>query len=170
MGVDIDLESVIRVLDRGHDVFQGDVDKGLAMVPDGTYDCAVLSETLQVVRRPREVLRELLRVAREGIVSFPNFAQWRLRLQLGLGGRMPKGGALPFEWYETPNIHLFTLCDFLDLCRAEGWRVEETVCLGGGWFSRALSRLGWRNAGAERVLVRITRADGRSGGEKESRK
>ena len=155
IGVDIDLKNVIQVIDRGHNVFQNDIDAGLAMIPDGAYDYAMLSETLQVVHKPQFVLREMLRVAREGIVSFPNFGKWSHRLHLWTSGRMPKGGALPFEWYDTPNIHLFTLRDFLDLCRHERIRVLEVACITEGWFSRTLVRLGFRNLGADHVLVRI---------------
>lgn len=157
IGVDIDLRQVVQVIERGHDIFQEDVDGGLAMIPDGTYDCAVLSETLQVVQRPREVLHEMLRVAREGIVSFPNFGNYALIWQLLRSGRMPVGSALPFEWYNTPNIHLFTLRDFERLCRADSITILETVCLSDARIGRLLLSLGMRNFGADRVLVRVTR-------------
>jgi homoserine O-acetyltransferase len=158
IGVDIDIQNIVRVMDLGHDVFQGDMDAGLAMIPDGAYDCAILSETLQVVRRPRAVLGELLRVAREGIVSFPNFGNWAHRSSLFLRGRMPRGGALPFAWYDTPNIHLFTLKDFEDLCRMDGIRILERTCVFDCGFCRFLNAIGLTNAGASRVLARVTRA------------
>ncbi len=157
IGVDIDLKQVVQVLNRGYDIFQEDVDGGLAMIPDGTYDCAVLSETLQVVQRPRDVLHEMLRVAREAIVSFPNFGNYALLWQLAHSGRMPVGSALPFEWYDTPNIHLFTLRDFERLCRDDGITIQETVCLSDARIGRLLLALGLRNAGADRVLLRVTR-------------
>ncbi len=157
IGVDIDLRQVVQVIERGHDIFQEDVDGGLAMIPDGSYDCAVLSETLQVVQRPREVLHEMLRVAREGIVSFPNFGNYALIWQLLRSGRMPVGSALPFEWYNTPNIHLFTLRDFERLCRADSITILETVCLSDARIGRLLLSLGIRNFGADRVLLRVTR-------------
>ena len=159
IGVDIDIHHVIDVIDRGHDAFQGDIDAGLAMVPDGTYDYAVLSETLQVVHRPRLVLRELLRVAKEGIVSFPNFGKWSHRAALLLGGRMPVGRSLPFAWYDTPNIHLFTLRDFVALCRGEGIRILDMVCVTAGVTDRLFTSLGLCNLGADRVLVKITRME-----------
>jgi homoserine O-acetyltransferase/O-succinyltransferase len=158
LGVEIDLENLIGALGRGLDVFQGDIDEGLDMIPDQAYDYVVLSQTLQVVRRPREVLREMLRVAREGIVSFPNFAHWSNRAHLWLNGRMPKTSSLPFEWYDTPNIHLATLHDFMDLCRKEGIRVTHVIPLGECRISRLLVTLGLANLGAERVLVKIARA------------
>jgi len=163
IGVDIDIHHVIEVIDRGHDVFQGDIDAGLAMIPDATYDYAVLSETLQVVRRTRLVLRELLRVAREGIVSFPNFGKWSHRAAFLLRGCMPVGRSLPFEWYDTPNIHLFTLRDFVRLCREEGIRILDTACVTAGTTDRILTSLGMCNLGADRVLVKIARMDGRHG-------
>jgi len=160
LGMDIDLEHLLEVLRKGLDVFQCDLDQGLSMIPDQSYDYAVLSQTLQVVRKPRLVLREMLRVAREGIVSFPNFGNWRHRLRLGLKGRMPVSGSLPFHWYDTPNIHLATLKDFRALCRQDGIRIADTLCLPGGRGDAALLRLGWRNLGADRVLMRLTRGPG----------
>lgn len=159
VGVDYDLGQVIRVLDRGYDVFQEDVDGGLAMIPDGSYDYAILSETLQVVRRPREVLREMLRVAREGIVSFPNFGKYSHSLGLLTAGRMPVGGALPFEWYDTPNIHFFTLRDFVKLCRNDGIDILDMICIPRGPISKLLVKMGFCNLGAERVLVKVARSD-----------
>jgi len=158
IGVDIDLRQVVQVINRGHDIFQEDIDGGLAMIPDGAYDFAVLSETLQVVQRPRDVLNEMLRVAREGIVSFPNFGYYGLIGQLIRSGRMPVGSALPFQWYNTPNIHLFTLRDFERLCQEDGIRIQEVVCLSDTRLGRLLVSLGLRNQGAERVLVRVTRS------------
>lgn len=158
LGVDISLDHVIRVLARGLPVFQGDMDEGLAMIPDQSYDFAVLGETLQVVRRPLDVLHEMLRVAREGIVSFPNFANWNNRARIGLTGRMPKSAALPFDWHDTPNIHLTTLRDFTDLCRNEHIRITRVFPIAANPFGCLFNRLGLSNLGAERVLVKIARA------------
>ena len=103
------------------------------------------------------MLHEVLRVAREAIVAFPNFGTWQHRARIMWYGRMPKGKALPFQWYDTPNIHLFTLHDFLALCKQDGIEVRETVCIPGGLVGRCLVGLGLRNLGAERVVVRIAR-------------
>ncbi|MEI6972054.1 MAG: methionine biosynthesis protein MetW, partial [bacterium] len=157
LGVDIDVKHVIAVVDGGQDIFQGDIDRGLEAVPDSTYDYAILSETLQVVKRPKFVLREMLRVAKEGIVSFPNFGNWSHRVRLLCCGRMPKGGSLPFEWYDTPNIHLFTLADFTQLCEEDNISILEMVCVPDSGVSRALLALGLKNLGADRTLVRIMR-------------
>lgn len=158
-GVEIDVQRVIRATDLGHDVLLEDIDDGLALVPDNTFDVAVLSETLQAMRRPRFVLRQILRVAREAVVTFPNFGYVAVRAQLLFSGRMPKAEQIPFEWYDTPNIHLFTLQDFLELCRVENIAVQEVRVLPGGACSRILLALGARNLGAERVVVRIARKE-----------
>jgi len=161
VGVEIDVDCVIRATDSGHDALLVDIDDGLAIVPDNAFDVAVLSETLQVIRQPRVVLQQILRVAREAIITFPNFGYGPVRAQLLFTGRMPKGGPLPFEWYDTPNIHLFTLNDFLALCRADNIAVKEVCALPGGFLSRALLGIGARNLAAERVIVRIARGDGK---------
>ncbi|MBU4199757.1 MAG: homoserine O-acetyltransferase [Verrucomicrobia bacterium] len=157
LGMDIDLDNVIQVIRKGLDVFQCDLDAGLSSIPDQSYDYAILSQTLQVVRKPRFVLSEMLRVAREGIISFPNFGHWRHRLRLGFIGRMPVSDSLPFEWYDTPNIHLSTLKDFRALCRKDGIRIVDVICISGGWPDSALIRLGLRNAGSDRILIKIAR-------------
>lgn len=155
VGVEIDIEKVIDVIDRGHDVLQADIDGGLAMIPDRTYDYAILSETLQVVKKPRFVLNEILRVAKQGIVTFPNFGMIWNRLILLKNGRMPVGRTLPFEWYDTPNIHLFTFKDFVDICAKDGIRIEEIRCVSSGTVGRWLIEAGLYSLGAERVIARI---------------
>lgn len=119
-GIELDAHEVMRCIERGVPVFQCDLDQGLAGFADGAFDYVVLEETLQTLRRPLAVLREMLRVGRHGIVSFPNFAWWRVRLSLMLEGRMPETERLPYRWYDTPNIHLFTLRDFLEWAQREG--------------------------------------------------
>ncbi len=163
LGMEIDLDNVIQVIRRGLDVFQSDLDAGLGAIPDHAYDYAILSQTLQVVRKPRYVLSEMLRVAREGVISFPNFGHWRHRLRLGFFGRMPVSDSLPFEWYDTPNIHLSTLKDFTELCRKDGIAVVETVCVPAAGLDAALLKLGLRNAGSDRILIKIARASSLSG-------
>lgn len=156
-GVDIELGRLIAAMGRNLDVFHSDIDQKLDMIPDQAYDFVVLSQTLQVVRHPREVLHEMLRVAREGIVSFPNFANWHNRLRLGLSGRMPKAESLPYEWYDTPNIHLTTWQDFLQLCRKDNIRIKQVIPLAERPLSKLLIAAGLQNLGAERILVSITR-------------
>ena len=157
MGMDIDLQNLIAAMDKELDVFQGDIDEDLSMIPDQAYDYVILSQTLQVIRRPRDVMHEMLRIAREGIISFPNFANWHNRLSLGLTGRMPKTKALPFEWYNTPNIHMATWSDFLTLCRQDNIRVKRIIPLAERPISRLLVAARLQNLGAERILVNIAR-------------
>ena len=158
-GVDIDIDATIASLQQNHDVLLTDIDHGLLMVPDNSYDCVVLSHTLQIMRKPHEVLRQMLRIAPVGIISFPNFGHWMVRLGLFFSGRMPKTRRLPYSWYNTPNIHLCTLLDFLDLCRDLDIHVERVVHLHSRRFSRMVTRLGWPNLGTSRVIVRITRKE-----------
>jgi methionine biosynthesis protein MetW len=118
-GVERDPDAVIQCVERGVPVIQADLDDGLKDWPDGAFDYVVLEETLQTLRRPGAVLDEMLRVGKRGIVSFPNFAYWRVRLDLAVRGRMPVTEWLPHRWYDTPNIHCLTLQDFLDLCEKQ---------------------------------------------------
>ncbi len=156
-GVDINLDNLISALDKGLDVFHADIDEDLSIIPDNAYDYVVLSQTLQVVRKPREVLHEILRIAREGIVSFPNFGCWMNRLKFGFSGRMPKSRELPFEWYDTPNIHLATLEDFIRLCQSDGIQTARVIPIADSFIGKVFIRFGLWNLGAERVLVRIAR-------------
>ena len=158
LGIDVDLDGLITAIDSGHDVFHGDLTERLVCMGDSSYDYAILSSTLQVVRRPREVLREMLRVAGEGIVTFPNFANWRNRIELFCGGHMPKSRAMPHEWYNTPNIHHTTLQDFVALCRQEEFKILTMTCIPGEhWIDRMLVTTRRYNLGAEMVMVRLSR-------------
>lgn len=116
-GIELSTEGVNASISAGLSVIQGDADTDLKDYPDGVFDYVVLSQTLQAMVQPKVVLSHLLRIARRAIVSFPNFAHWRARLSLGILGRMPVSETLPYEWYETPNIHLCTIRDFIGLCR-----------------------------------------------------
>jgi methionine biosynthesis protein MetW len=115
-GIELSREGVSGAVARGLSVVQGDADTDLAAYPSGTFDYAVLSQTLQATHRPAEVLDQLLRIGRKAIVSVPNFAHWRGRLSVMFGGRMPVTATLPVSWYETENIHLCSLADFTVLC------------------------------------------------------
>jgi methionine biosynthesis protein MetW len=127
-GIEIDSRHVVESLDAGINVIQSDLDAGLSDFDEESFDCVIMTQTLQAVHYPERLLEEMLRVGREGIVTFPNFGHWRSRLQLALGGRMPKTPALPSEWYNTENIHLCTLIDFERLCRTLNIKVlQRTV-------------------------------------------
>jgi methionine biosynthesis protein MetW len=126
VGVEISDDRVIACVERGVDVIQQNLDDGLAMFGDQQFDTVVLSQTLQAVRQTEHVLREMVRVGRTGVVSFPNFGYWPHGWSI-LKGRMPVTGQMPYAWYNTPNIHLCTLKDFEDLCAKLGLRILERV-------------------------------------------
>ena len=116
-GIELSSEGVKASISAGLSVIQGDADTDLKDYPDDAFDYVVLSQTLQAMVQPKVVLSNLLRISHRAIVSFPNFAHWRARLSLFILGRMPVSTTLPHEWYETPNIHLCTIRDFVALCR-----------------------------------------------------
>ena len=126
-GMEIDAELVMKCVERGVPVVQRDLDDGLSGFPDHSFDYVVLEETLQTLNRPHDMLSDMLRVGRRGIVSFPNMAFWRVRMELAIVGRMPSVGNRSFRWFETPNIHPFTLQDFLD------WAQVAQVHVVKGW-------------------------------------
>ena len=131
-GVEIAQEKVRRCVELGLSVFQGDINQGLADYPDACFDYVILSQTLQVVQHPLEVLREMRRVGRRIIVAFPNFGHWSVRLSLLRTGRAPRTSHLPYRWYDSPNIRVLTVLDFEDLLRQEGLRAETVHFLRGG--------------------------------------
>jgi len=127
-GVEIDDAAVLDCVDNDVNVLQVDLESGLSLFGDHTFDCVILSETLQTIHRTEFLMREMLRVGREVIVSFPNFGHWSARLQV-LAGRMPVSQTLPYQWYETPNVHHCTTVDFEDLCRRLHVRIRERLVL-----------------------------------------
>ena len=130
-GVEIDDENVVACVKNGVNVIQSDLERGLAGFDAESFDYVILSQTLQATRHTEQIVGEMLRVGREGIVTFPNFGYWRLRLQV-LGGRMPVSPELPYQWYNTPNLHLCTVRDFEAFCRASSIRVLERIVLNDG--------------------------------------
>jgi methionine biosynthesis protein MetW len=123
-GIEIDDGNVLASVKNGVNVLQTDIESGLANFEDNSFDFVILSQTLQAMRNAESVLNEMLRVGREGIVTFPNFGYWRHRLDI-LRGRMPESKALPYKWYDTPNIHLCTVKDFEDLCVKMGAEILD---------------------------------------------
>jgi methionine biosynthesis protein MetW len=127
-GLELNARDVATAVARGLSVVQGDADTDLAEYPDGSFDYAILSQTLQTTKRPDLVLDNLLRIGREAFVSFPNFAQWQIRFSHMFGGRMPVTEQLPHRWYDTPNIHHLTIDDFRSFLKSRGVTIE------GQWF------------------------------------
>lgn len=130
-GVEISNAKVRSAIARGVSVFQSDIEQALADYPDQAFDYVILSQTLQETRNPRQVLREMLRVGRRGIVAFPNFGHWRVRASMLFSGRAPRTGLFPYEWYESPNIHFLTVHDFEALAALEGLTIERRYFLAG---------------------------------------
>jgi methionine biosynthesis protein MetW len=128
-GIELSQSGVNAGVRHGLSVIQGDADRDLEAFPNGAFDVVVLSQTLQATREPRHVLEELLRIGKRAIVSFPNFGFWRIRLSLFFRGRMPVTELLHNSWYDTPNIHLCTIRDFVALCDEVGARIERSQTL-----------------------------------------
>ena len=131
-GIELDASDVAAAVGRGLAVVQGDADTDLADYPDAAFDVVILSNTLQAMQRPADVLAQLVRIGRSAIVSFPNFGHWRVRLGLALSGRMPVTRSLPVSWHETPNIHFCTIADFEALAVEMGLTVERRAGLSSG--------------------------------------
>ncbi len=139
-GIELSTEGVNACVSAGLSVIQGDADTDLDHYPENAFDYVVLSQTLQATRAPREVLENLMRIGRRAIVSFPNFAYWRLRWYLARYGRMPVSDTLPHQWYDTPNIHFCTIRDFVVLCREMGITVEHSLAMDNKGTDR---HIGW---------------------------
>jgi methionine biosynthesis protein MetW len=131
-GIEIDDAKLLASVRNGVNVLQSDLETGLSGFESGSFDYVILSQTLQAVRHTEQIIREMLRVGREGIVTFPNFGYWGHRLQVCLGGHMPVSRSLPYQWYNTPNVHLFTLLDFENFCGEHGVRILERVVMDRG--------------------------------------
>ena len=151
-GIEIDAAGVLACVRQGVNVLQSDLESGLAGFADGSFDCVILSQTLQAMRHTEGIVAEMLRVGRDAIVTFPNFGHWRHRSQI-LRGRMPVSRSLPYQWYDTPNIHLCTVADFDVFLGQRGCVVENRVVLAGG---RAVSLL--PNLRGELAIYRFRRA------------
>ena len=130
-GIEISDANIVACIRNGVNVIQGDLDSGLSGFETLSFDCVILSQTLQAIRHTETLVQEILRVGREGIVSFPNFGYWRNRLNI-LRGNMPVSKELPYQWYDTPNVHLCTLHDFEDFCVAQKVQILDRSVMSGG--------------------------------------
>lgn len=130
-GIELSQEGVNACVTRGLSVVQGDADADLRDYPQDAFDYVILSQTIQATRNPREVLLQMQRIGRHCIVSFPNFGNWRVRLQLLWTGRMPVTRTLGHAWYDTPNIHLCTVRDFVSLCEEVGFHIDDAISVTG---------------------------------------
>ena len=128
-GIELSTEGVNPCVSSGLSVIQGDAETDLKDYPNQAFDYVVLSQTLQAMAAPKEVLADMLRIGERAIVSFPNFAYWRLRWQILTRGRMPVSRTIAFQWYDTPNIHFCTIKDFVILCEEMGITIERSIAL-----------------------------------------
>ena len=156
LGLELDPQKIVKCLERGLCVVQQDLNSGLKNFSDDQFDVVIMTQNLQAIRRPDIMLQEMLRVGREAVVTFPNFAHWQNRIQLGIFGHMPVSSLLPNPWYNTPNIHLATFRDFESLCRELGIRMIDRDTMS---FLGQPSWLGslWPNLFGEVAVYRIGR-------------
>ena len=150
-GVEISSDKVRRCVELGLSVYQGDINQGLADYPDACFDYVILSQTLQVVREPLRLIREMRRVGRRIVVAFPNFGHWSVRLSLLATGRAPRTGHLPYRWFDSPNIRVLTILDFEELLAKEGLDAREVRFLRRGRPVRL-----WPNLGADSAIYLLT--------------
>lgn len=158
-GLEIDPDGITACLEKGVNVIEQNLNRGLANFDDDAYDMIIMTQALQALRRPDLMLDEMLRVASECIITFPNFAYWRHRVHLGVKGYMPVSKSLPHAWYDTPNIHLSTFNDFEHLCRQKGLIISDRAVGSGGHEGRWSSRW-WPNLFGETAIFRVSRGTG----------
>ncbi|MBQ25624.1 methionine biosynthesis protein MetW [Alcanivorax sp.] len=154
-GLEINQDNLAACFEKGVNVLEQDLDGGLGNFQDHRFDYVVMTQALQAVLRPDQILNEMVRVGREAIITFPNFGHWKVRAYLGLKGRMPVSSALPYEWYNTPNIHLCTVQDFETHCRKHGIRILERQVINRNHRTSMLSKW-WPNLFGEIAIYRVT--------------
>jgi len=154
MGVDIDQAHLMACAAQGIPVVQRDLNAGLKAFGDQSYDYVIVSQTIHQVRYPDQLIDEVLRVGRKAIVSFPNFGNWRLRSSLFFCGRTPKNELLPYEWYQSPNIHFFSVKDFEAFCKERGVRIEKIYHLWDGQVRQDLPFANLLSVGSVALLSR----------------
>ncbi|RLS73384.1 MAG: methionine biosynthesis protein MetW [Planctomycetota bacterium] len=154
MGVEVEQSNIVAIIQRGLPAIAADLNEGLVDIPNDSFDFAVLSQTLQQVRNPKRLLLEMLRVARRALVVVPNFGHWRVRMEVLRRGRTPITQALPYEWYETPNVHFMSMRDFRDLMDGIGLRiVKESPIIKG----RSVDQLWGSNLRADSAFYLLER-------------
>lgn len=142
-GLELSQQNVNACVARGLPVMQGDADTDLGEYPSGAFDVAILSQTIQATFAPKDVLGHLLRIGRRTVISLPNFGHWKVRLSLLTNGRMPRTQALTYSWFDTPNIHLCTIADFVSMAKTSGAHIERALALDGNGRSRQMRAEAW---------------------------
>lgn len=159
IGLEIDPDNIESCIDKGVDVIEQNLDQGLRNFQSGSFDTVLLAQTLQALSKPEQLLDDMMRIGNNGIVTFPNFGNWKSRAYLASRGRMPVSKFMPYEWYDTPNIHFCTVRDFDDLCRLKNVRVLKRTVVDsehqGSWAMRA-----WPNLLGEIAIYHLTQAAG----------
>lgn len=145
-GLEISKSNVRDCISKGLTTIEGDAEKDLIQFPNNSFDYVILSQTLQAFLSPERVINELLRVGKQAIVTIPNFGYWKIRLHLLLKGTMPVTKILPNEWYDTPNLHMCTLKDFVKFCKKNNFNLNKSLALNGNSFSNiSNTNLGSKN-------------------------
>ncbi len=155
-GLEIDADNIAACIDKGVNVIEQDLDKGLSNFANNSFDVVVMTQALQVVHYPDKILQEMLRVGRTCIITFPNFGHWRCRWYLATKGRMPVSDFMPYTWYNTPNIHFCTFKDFEALCHEMQMQVLDRLAVDGLHRNNLGSRL-WPNMLGEIGIYRVAR-------------
>lgn len=156
LGLEIDPDNITAAVARGLNILEQNMDAGMENFPDQSFDTVVMAHALQAVHYPDRVLEEMLRIGRQGIVTFPNFAHWSCRLHLGTRGRMPVSRFMPYNWYDTPNIHFCTVKDFEALCEERGIRILARDMVG-NTERRPMLASAWPNLFAITAIYLISR-------------
>ena len=156
LGVELAVDEFVAGIGRGLPMVKADLDAGLRDIPDRSFDVAVLSQTLQQVRQPLAILEEMLRVAQRALVVVPNFGHWKVRWQVISQGRAPVTDSLPYEWFESPNVHFLTMLDFRDLARRGNFRIIKELPIIG---TRAVDRAWLANLRAHSALYVLERIE-----------
>lgn len=157
-GLEINAENILRCIANGVNVIEQDIDAGLGDYDDQSFDLVIMSQTIQTMMYPERTLEEMLRIGRQVIVTFPNFGHWKARVHLAIRGRMPVSDLLPYEWYNTPNIHFCTFRDFELLCSALKVKTLNREVIGGNGVGSVFQKM-HPNLFAATALYRITRGD-----------
>jgi len=156
-GLEIDEEKITTAIGRGLNIIEQDLNEGLGRFADQSFDAVVMAQALQAVKAPDQILLDMVRVAKEAIITFPNFAHWKTRSYLGFRGMMPVSDALPYMWYDTPNIHLCTFRDFEALCASNGIRIINRLAVNGDQQGNFLMKH-FPNFFGEIAIYRVSRA------------
>ena len=157
IGIEINQNSAISAIEKGLSIIQGNIDEGLKEFSNKEYDWVILNQTVQSTDKPDYVIEEMLRVGKKVVVSFPNFAYWKVRFYLFFKGRMPKSKVLPFEWFDTPNIHLLTINDFYEFCHRRNINILQSVYMTRAKVRRGMLIRAISNFFTEEVMFVISR-------------